>query len=151
MADPALRPAGSRRERGSRPRRGDTTQPGVSTPGTFHPRRCALTGPRRTRSVPPNVAPCNRDESLVDERAETGAGYIVFLTLLGQSMWRPCRARCGLCRFPGLKPRAESCSPFGAKTRSIAYYSRGSRAISEHSPKGAGPFRPLHWISLSEN
>jgi hypothetical protein len=124
MADPALKTAGSRRERGSMPRRGYTTQPGVSTPGTFAPRRCALKGRRSTRSVPPNVAPHNRDESLVDARTETGAGYIAFLTLSGQSMWRPFRARCGLGRFPGLKPRAESCSPSGQRL-SIAYYSQG--------------------------
>jgi hypothetical protein len=106
-------------ERGSMPRRGYTTQPGVSTPGTFRPRRCALKGRRRRRPVPPDVALQNRDMSLIDVRAETDAGYIVFLTLLGQLMWRPFRARCGLGRFPGLKPRAESCSRFGAKTRSI--------------------------------
>jgi hypothetical protein len=56
-------------------------------------------------------------------RAETDAGYIVFLTLLGQSMWRPCRARCGLGRFPGLKPRAESCSPSGLRGKdSLDYF-----------------------------
>jgi hypothetical protein len=32
---------------------------------------------------------------------------------------RPFRVHRGGGRFPGLKPRAESCSPFGAKTRSI--------------------------------
>jgi hypothetical protein len=106
-------------ERGSVPRRGYTTQPGVSTPGNFHSRRRALKGCRGTRSAPPNVAPQNRDESLVDVRAVTDTGYIVFLTSLGQSMWRPFRARRCLGRFPGLKPRAESCSPFGAKTPSI--------------------------------
>jgi hypothetical protein len=42
-----------------------------------------------------------------------------FLMLLEQSTWRPFRAQSGLGRFPGLKPRAESCSPFGAKTHSI--------------------------------
>jgi hypothetical protein len=101
------------------PRRGYTTQPGVSTPRIFQPRRRALKGRRRTRSIPPKVAPQNRDESLVDVRAETDAGYIVFLTLLGQSKWRPFGAQFGLGLFPGLKPLAESCSPFGAKTRSI--------------------------------
>jgi hypothetical protein len=72
-------------ERGCVPRRGYTTQPRVLTPGTFRPRK----GRRRTRSIPLNVAPKNRDESLADVRAETDAAFIVFLALLGQSIWRP--------------------------------------------------------------
>src|ERR1700733_299223 len=85
----------SRLKRGSAPRKGNTTQPGVSTPGAFHPRRRALKRRQRTRPIPHNVAPQNRDELLVDLRADTDAGYVVFLTLLGQSTWRPFRARCG--------------------------------------------------------
>jgi hypothetical protein len=126
-------------ERGLLPRRGYTTQPGVSTPGTFRPRCRALKGRRRTQSIPPIVPPQNRDEALVDVRVETDAGYIVFLTVLGQSMWRPFRARCGLGRFPGLKPRAESCSPFGAKNRSIANSFLGSARNFVTPSKEAGP------------
>ena len=81
------------------------------------PRRRALKGRRRRRSIAPDLAPPNRDQSPVDVHAETGGEDIVFLTLPGQSMWRPFRARWGLGPIPGrLKPRAESCSPFGAKT-----------------------------------
>jgi hypothetical protein len=29
-------------------------------------------------------------------------------------IWRPFRARRAITRYPGLKPRAESCCPFGA-------------------------------------
>src|SRR6476646_11115053 len=85
-------------------------------PRNLPPGRRALKGRRRTRSIPADLAPPNRDQSPIDVHAETGGEYIVFLTLLGQSMWRPFRARCGFGRFPGLKPRAESRSPFGAKT-----------------------------------
>src|ERR1700733_12790071 len=106
-------------ERGSVPRRGYMTQPGVSTPGTFLLRQRALKGRRRTRPIPPRVAPQNRDELVVDLRADADVGYAVFLTLVDRSTWRPFRARCVLGRFPGLKPRADSCRPFGAKTRSI--------------------------------
>ena len=85
-------------------------------PRNLPPGRRALKGRRRTRSIPPDLAPPNRVESQVDVHAETGGEYIVFLALLGQSMWRPFSARWALGRFAGLKPRAESCSPFGAKT-----------------------------------
>ena len=86
-------------------------------PRNLPPRRRALKGRRRTRSIPPDLAPPNRVESPVDVHAETGGEYTVFSPLLGQSMWRPFRARWGLGPIPGrLKPRAESCSPFGAKT-----------------------------------
>src|SRR6185295_2169356 len=84
-------------------------------PRNLPPGRRALKGRRRTRSIAPDLAPPNPDQSPVDVHAETGGEYIVFLTLLGQSMWRPFRARWGLGRFPGLKPRAESCSPSGQR------------------------------------
>ena len=83
-------------------------------PGNHPISRCALKGRRRTRSIPPDLAPPNRDQSIVDVQAETGGEEIVFLTLLGQSMWRPFRARRRGGRFLGLKPQAESYSPFGA-------------------------------------
>ena len=62
-------------------------------------------------------------------------------------MWRPFRARCGWGRFPGLKPRAESYSPFGARPSgpgttlnpnklnslgALRHESRVSEALHEH-------------------
>jgi hypothetical protein len=44
--------------------------------------------------------------------------------LLVDSIWRPFRARRSGRRFPGLKPSAESCSPFGA----------GSLGLNRNSP-----------------
>ena len=55
--------------------------------------------------------------------AETDGGYICDRRSWAVRTWRPFRARCGLGRFPGLKPRAESYSPFGARARSIFRYS----------------------------
>jgi hypothetical protein len=41
-------------------------------------------------------------------------GATIGSALLVDSMWRPFRARRAGVRFPGLKPWAESCCPFGA-------------------------------------
>ena len=103
-------------ERGSGAPKGLRDSARGFNPRNLPPRRRALKGRRRARSIPPDLAPPNQDQSPVDVHAETGGQDIVFLTLLGQSIWRPFRVRWGLGRFPGLKPRAESCSPFGAKT-----------------------------------
>jgi len=97
------------------PRRGSRTQPGVSTPGTSHPRRRALTrqmnvrsrkntrsaglevlkGRHRTRFIPPISLLKPRRCLFVDVRAAP-----------------PFTARRDLGPFPGLKPRTESYRPF---------------------------------------
>ena len=117
------------------PRRGRRVQPGVSTPGTYRPKRRALKGRkiehgnnrqrecnhRTAESLAPdllNLVFSTERRMLFPQSAEVGSDLYVL---------RPFRANRLIGYYPGLKPRAESCSPFGAKNH----------------PKM--PFYPRHW------
>ncbi len=128
MADPALKTAGaygakefgSGLERSFVPRRGYTTQPGVSTPGTDLNR----TAPCRGAILIGLITLRKERTTYPFQNAHRLAIHLGF----GERLWEvwtlfsgaPSGRMGGGVRFLGLKPQAESCSPFGAKTRSIA-------------------------------
>jgi len=78
----------------SLPRRGDRTQPGVSTPGPLFGKMCPESGTR------------SDSFGRVDNSIPSPSTF-----------WRHLQGASGWNTNPGLKPRAESFRPFGAESR----------------------------------
>jgi hypothetical protein len=93
------------------PEGGYRTQPRVSTLGTLKINEFALKG-READQI--NLAPVAAQKS--EDAIETCGNLEPTFELLIHSICRPFRARRSGWRIPGLKPWAESSSPFGAKT-----------------------------------
>jgi hypothetical protein len=93
------------------PEGGYRTQPRVSTLGTLKINEFALKG-READQI--NLAPVAAQN--FECAIETCDNLEPTFGLLIHSICRPFRARRSGWRFPGLKPWAESSSPFGAKT-----------------------------------
>jgi hypothetical protein len=93
------------------PEGGHRTQPRVSTLGTLKISAFALKG-READQL--NFAPIAAQK--IESAIETCYNLKPIFALLVRSICRPFRARRPWSRFPGLKPWAESSSPFGAKT-----------------------------------
>jgi hypothetical protein len=98
------------------PEGGHRTQPRVSTLGTLKIRAFALKGREADQLNLSSIA-----AQKIEFAIETCYNLEPTLALLVRSFCRPFRARRCWWRFPGLKPWAESFSPFGAKTSEVTF------------------------------